>query len=131
MSSCDCVSENDTEYTHDPGNTRGYLSSQPTGFFEISVLSAGNGYAILPYHLLTQWRKEDPVTHVVVRVRPMRLERGLSLRQLGHAIQMPYGTLGRKERGEHCWTLDELARCAQLFGVCLCQVITLEDDRRP
>ncbi|MET0309981.1 MAG: XRE family transcriptional regulator [Sphingomonas sp.] len=58
-----------------------------------------------------------PASHPGLALRAVRMEQGLTLRELAARIGMPFSTLSKLENGKMAMTYDKLLRLAQGLGV--------------
>lgn len=84
-------------------------------FFDVSV-----------DYLLTN--KQPKATN---RIRKLRLEKGLTLRELSEELNISYSNIAMLERGERNLTSDTLAIFSRYFNVSTDYLLGLSDDRQP
>ena len=77
-------------------------------------LTGQNNLAILAKMTVAAELEAETVGH---RVRRMRLERGLSLKDLAEQSGIDFSGLARRERGERTWTETDLQAVAKALGV--------------
>lgn len=61
--------------------------------------------------------KKTPETKIYNRVKVLRVERGLSRKQLAEELGVNYQTVGYIERGEYNPSLELAFRASEFFGV--------------
>ena len=65
------------------------------------------------------------------RLKQLRKERRLTIRQLDEKVGISYATISRLESGDRPFTLDHLTRLSQFFDVSFDYILGKSDERKP
>lgn len=65
------------------------------------------------------------------RLRQLRVERHLTIRQLGEKVGISYVTISRLESEVRPFTLDHLTRLSQFFDCSFDYILGKSDERKP